>query len=60
MTAKLITMWLMANGSMATQAIPMLTMDACFQAAEILIEHTRPIVHENGFLKQAQFECQET
>ena len=37
----------------------MRTMDACFQAAQILVEHTIPILDKDGYLKDVQFECQE-
>lgn len=60
MAAKLITLWLMASGNTVTDAIPMRTMDACRQASRILIVHLQPILKQDGYLKDVQFECQES
>ena len=60
MAAKLITLWLMASGNTVTDAIPMRTMDACLQATQILVKYLSPILEDDGYLKDVQFECQET
>jgi hypothetical protein len=57
MTATLITLWLMADGGIGTQAIPMRSMEACLRAKRVLIEYTLPIVRDDGFLEQVQFDC---
>lgn len=59
MAAVLITLWLMANGSSTTQSIEMVSLDACNQAKSILIEATKPLLHEGSFLKDVEFACQE-